>query len=175
MTIGRRKLSQRLHARPRGGRGPEDVLTRKGAALTTRPRAAVGSRPGESVESQECRRDRHFPGRVLIDEECPALETAQNWTRRDTIWTDGSQLGSGGVGAACAWRSPGGWTGRHYFLGSSKEDFDAGKYAIYRALLIFDQNQESSRQYTVFVNSMTAMVGFGPMHSARTSAFPKRR
>ena len=46
------RFSQRLFAQPVGGGGPEEILTREGAAVTTRLRAAVGTRRGETVEPQ---------------------------------------------------------------------------------------------------------------------------
>lgn len=44
-----------------------------------------------------------------------------------------------GVGAACTWRTPSGWTGQRYHLGINKGVFDVEVYAIYRALRILDQ------------------------------------
>ena len=79
-----------------------------------------------------------------------------SWRRGDTIWTDGSRLDNGKVGAACASRIPSGWTGRRYHLGTNKEVFGAEVYAIYRALSIMDQEQRSSHWYTVFVDSTVA-------------------
>ena len=78
-----------------------------------------------------------------MDSRQGALQTAGSWTRGDTIWTDGSRLNSGRAGAACAWRTPSGWTGRRFYLGSNKEVFGAEVYAIYQALRILDQRQES--------------------------------
>ena len=68
-------------------------------------------------------------------------------------------LRSGSVGAACAWRTPGGWTGRrfHLDLGNNKEVFDAEVYAIYQALSIMDQRQETSQRYTIFADSAAAI------------------
>ena len=50
-----------------------------------------------------------------------------------------------------------GWTGRHFHLGSNKDVFDAEAYAIYQALSIMDQRQESRRRYTPFVDSTSAI------------------
>ena len=61
------------------------------------------------------------------------------------------------VGAACAWRTPSGWTGRRFHLGSNKEAFDAEVYAIYQAPNTMDQRQESRRRYTLFVDSASAI------------------
>ena len=49
---------------------------------------------------------------------------------RDTIWTDGSRLDSGGVGAACAWRAREGWTGKRFHLGSNKETAKGRSHSV---------------------------------------------
>ena len=79
-----------------------------------------------------------------------------SWRRRDTIWTDGSRLGDGRVGAACAWRTPRGWTGRRFHLGINKEIFGAEVYAIYLALSIIDRERESGHRYIISVDSTFA-------------------
>ena len=48
---------------------------------------------------------RTFPGQIVVDTRKGALDTAGTW-RGGTIWTDGSGLDSGNVGAACTWRTP---------------------------------------------------------------------
>ena len=53
-------------------------------------------------------------------------------------------------------KSPGGWTGRRFHLGSNKEVFDAEVYAIYQALGTLDQRQEGGHRYTVFMDSTAA-------------------
>ena len=45
--------------------------------------------------------------------------------QRDTLWTDGSRSEGGEVGAVCIWVSPGGCTGRRFYLRTNKEVFDA--------------------------------------------------
>ena len=47
------RFAHRLYARPQGGGGPEEILTREGAAVTTRLQAAAGIRRGETVEPQQ--------------------------------------------------------------------------------------------------------------------------
>lgn len=79
------------------------------------------------------------------------------WTRVDTIWTDGSRLDNREMGAACVWRIPSGWAGHRFHLGLNKGDFDAEFYAIYQALSIMGQRQESRRWYTLFVDSASAI------------------
>ena len=77
----------------------------------------------------------------------------------NAIWANGLRLDNGKVGAACAWRTPSAnrWTGRRFHLGSNKEMFDAEVYAIYQALSIMDQRQESGRRYTLFVDPTSAI------------------
>ena len=84
---------QRLYARPRGGQGPEEILSRENAALTTRAAAAIG-RDG-TAETQEWSAARRFPGRIIADERAAALQTASEWSRPDTVWTGRRQGGSG--------------------------------------------------------------------------------
>ena len=92
---------------------------------------------------------RAFPESFTIDDKGPAKETAQNWRRAGTVWTDGSRLGSRALGAACAWQTEEGWTGKRFHLGTNKEVFDAEVYAIYQALRIFEERQQSGWKYTV--------------------------
>ena len=100
------------------------------------------------MEPQVLSEGRTFPGRYLIGDEGVALKRARNWSAGGTIWTDGSRLGNGRVGAACAWKAHEGWTGRRFNLGSSKETF-----STYQALRLFDARQETERKYTVFSDS----------------------
>ena len=65
------------------------------------------------------------------------------------------------MGAACVWGTPGGWTGRRYHLGSNKVVFDAEVFAIYRALGAIEERQERGRQYTIFVDSTSAITRVG--------------
>ena len=136
MLLNRRqaRFTQRLYARPQDGDGSEEILTGEPSALTTRLRVAVALRRGETVELQEWSASRRFPGRIVAEERAGALVTANEWRRRDTIWPDGSRLGSGEVGAACVWQSSSGWTGRRIHLGTNQEVFDAEVFAIYQAL-----------------------------------------
>ena len=116
--------------RPQGGGGPEEILKREEGVVVRRLRAPSGTKAGETVEPQVWEGGRTFPGGYTIDEEGPALETAQCWRARGIIWTDGSRLDSGAVGAACTWQSSEGWEGRRFHLGNNKEVFDAEVFAI---------------------------------------------
>ena len=95
------RFAQRLHARPRGGQGPEDILARKGSALTARIQAAAAIRREGTVEAQEWGSGCRFPGRIIIEERVAVLQTTNEWRRRDTVQTDGSRQDDGKAEAAC--------------------------------------------------------------------------
>ena len=78
---------------------------------------------------------------------------------RGTIWTDGSRLDRGDVGAAYVWKTPAGWTGYRFHPGTNKEVFDAKVHAMYRALHVPGERQESDRRYTISSDSTAAVGG----------------
>ena len=94
----------------------------------------------------------------MVETRRGALETAGAWRGSNTIWTNRLRLDNGNVGAACAWRTTEGWTGRRFHLGN-KEVFDAEIHAIHQALSIMGQRQETGRRYTVFADSTAAIGG----------------
>ena len=51
-----------------------------------------------------------------------------------------------------------GSTGRRFQLGTNKEVFDAEVFAIYQALRTIEQGNKRRRQYTVFVDSTSAIT-----------------
>ena len=130
---------------------------REEAAITVRLRAAASLRVGATVGPQGWGRRRTFPGQVIVNTRKGTLDTAAAWSRRDTVWTDGSRFEDGRVGAACVWRTSSGWDGRCFHLGGNKEVFDAETYAIAQALDILDRRQERGRRYTIFVGSTSAI------------------
>ena len=137
--------------------GLQEILNREGVTITRRFKAASGTKPGETVEPQVWSEGSLFPGRYFIDSEGPALETAQNWRTGGTIWTDGSRLGNGGVGAVRTWKTREGWTGKRFRLGNNKEVFDVEVFAIYQALRIFEARQDTGQKYTVFSDSQSSI------------------
>ena len=60
-------FARRLHARPRDGDGPEEILDRDRSALVTRLRAAAALRRTETVEPQVWGTGRLFPGQMVIE------------------------------------------------------------------------------------------------------------
>ena len=51
-----------------------------------------------------------------------------------------------------------GWTGRRFQLGKNKEAFDAEVFAVLQALRALEQRNERDREYTVFVDSTSAIA-----------------
>ena len=100
--------------------------------------------------------------------------------KKNSIWTDGSRLEDGSVGAAAVWweeegrpspwvgpvtgraYAPGwgeaGWAGRRYRLGKNKEVFDAELYALYRATKILEERGEQGQDYTILSDSTAALA-----------------
>lgn len=101
------------------------------------------------MEPQVWSKGRSFPGGISIKDKGPAAETAKLWRNRDTVWTGGSQLDNGEVGAACVWKAEEGWKGQRFHLGNNKEVFDAEVFAIYRALKIFEGLSGTGHCFTV--------------------------
>ena len=87
------------------------------------------------------------------------MEQAQEWSRPSTtIWTGGSRLDNGRVGAACAWQDQDGERmGRQFYLGDNKEVFDAEVYAIYQALKVFEERRQAGKKYTIFSDCQPAI------------------
>ena len=52
----------------------------------------------------------------------------------------------------------GGWTGRRFQLGKNKEVFDAEMFAVWQALGALEQKSEHGREYTIFVDSTSAIA-----------------
>jgi len=63
------------------------------------------------------------------------------------IWSDGSKIDTGGVGAGIVWKQGNSWRTKGYPLGDTKEVFDAELYGIKSALDIAN-SQLSSYPYS---------------------------
>ena len=114
---------------------------------------------GRWKEGEDMGLSRRFGGRFVVEKKEEALRTAKEWDQPDTVWTDGSRQEDGAVGAACAWRSrEGEWTGRRFQLGRNKEVFDAEVFAVWQALRALEQRNERDCEYTIFVDSTSAIV-----------------
>ena len=84
---------------PRGGQGPEEILERRSTLTSRLKEAARVERRGESAGKQEWEEGRRFGGQIVVKKE-EALKTAKEWNQPDTVWTGGSRLEDGAVGAA---------------------------------------------------------------------------
>ena len=77
----------------------------------------------------------HFPGRVEVQSTEEALEAARAICLQRAIWSDGSRLEDGGVGAGIAWQDSGGiWKTKGFSLGRGQEVFDAELLGAVQAL-----------------------------------------
>ena len=98
-----------------------------------------------------------FPGRVMVPGHDEAIEQAQKEQPGLVLWSDGSRLEDGRVGAGVAWTAtPGHWRTVEIPLGRSKEVFDAELQGVCRALELA-QAMGENRQVTVFVDSQAAI------------------
>ena len=87
-------FTRRLHARPKDGDGPEEILERRDSTLATRLRATAALRREETVEIQRWGAGRRFPGRIVTEKREGAIATAAEHRQGGAIWTDGSRLES---------------------------------------------------------------------------------
>ena len=153
------RFALRLMARPRGGGGQEEILEKKGSALAARVKERSGLKRRETGEEQRWNAMRAFQGKAHVDSKEDALALALEWTDRvGTVWTDGSRMENGQVGAAAVWWEEGRWRGTGTFLGTNKEVFDAEVYAILQAIRLLNARGECGRSYTIFSDSQAAVA-----------------
>ena len=79
--------------------GPEEVLERRDSALTTHHRATAPLRRHDTVEIQPWSVLGRFAGSIVMEKKEEAISTAKGHCRENTVWTDGSRLEGGRVGA----------------------------------------------------------------------------
>ena len=152
------RFALRLLARPRGGGGQEEIMEMRASALTARVRGVTGLKRSETCEVQVWDSLREFQGEVIVEQKEDALRVAQEWRDLErTVWTDGSRLEDGRVGAAWAWWQGGEWRGDGSFLGTNKEVFDAEVYALLGAIRLLSDRGETGADYTVFSDSQAAI------------------
>ena len=124
----------------------------------SRIRERAGLRRRETCEVQVWDTLREFQGEVFVDSKEDALRVAQEWADQErTVWTDGSRLDNGRVGAAWAWQHNGEWKEDGIFLGTNKEVFDAEVYAICEVVNLLDRREEKEQSYVVFSDSQAAI------------------
>ena len=148
------RFALRLLARLQGGGGQEEIMEKRNSALTARIRERAGLKRRETCEVQVWDTLREFQGEVIVDSKEEALRTAQEWADQErAVWTDGSRLDNGRVGAAWAWLQSGEWKEHGIFLGTNKEAFDAEVYAIGEAANLLDERGETGQSYVIFSDS----------------------
>ena len=88
--------------------------------------------------------------RVFVEKKEDALRTAREWPdHQGAVWTDGSRLENGAVGAAFAFREGDRWVRRGTYLGKNEEAFDAEVFAILQALNPLNSRDEQGQRYTI--------------------------
>ena len=70
----------------------------------------------------------------IAETEARNVYNSRNAALELAIWTDGSKLDTGGVGAGITWKRDNIWRQKGYSLGSTKEVFDAELHGIRNAL-----------------------------------------
>ena len=124
---------------------------------------------GETAEIQRWEEFRAMRAKVHVEKKEDALRTAREWTEEDqenTVWTDGSRLENGAVGAAVAFKKGGGWNKEGTYLGKNGEVFDAEVWAIGRALEVLNERNEEGKEYSLLRRSGSNQQG--PTRSDRT-------
>ena len=148
----------RLLSRPVGRGGQEEILEKRDSSLTARIKERCGIRRGETAEVQAWEEFKEMRARVIVEKKEETLKVAKGWTNQQrTIWTDGSRLEGGEVGAAIAFRENCTWTRKGTYLGKNKEVFDTEVYAICQALETLDSRNEMGQSYTIFSHSHAAI------------------
>ena len=95
---------------------------------------------------------------MIVERKEEALAAAKEWREHNTtVWTDGSRMENGAVGAAAVYKERDAWRGAGTYLGRNKEVFDAEVFAIHQALHIINDRDESNTEYTVFSDSQAAI------------------
>ena len=141
-----------------GGGGQEEILEKKESNLTARIKRRCGMSRGETAEVQTWEEFKEIRAGVIVQKKEDALMTARDWAdHQGTIWTDGSRIDSGAVGAAFASWEGSRWTRRGFYLGRNKEVFDTEDFAIHQALGHLNDRDERDQQYTVFSDSQAAI------------------
>jgi ribonuclease HI len=116
------------------------------------PTDPSGGFEGTKVPQQEA-----FAGQILIQSRDEALETANGFVDGLVLWTDGSRLDNGKIGAAVAWQDIfDSWHTRELPLGRGKEVFDAELSGACEALRLA-KSLQSTGPVTVFMDSQAAI------------------
>ena len=113
--------------------------------------------PAEGVEPIVKTRPEPYPGVIVISLTEQALEEAREPRLGLVLWSDGSRLEHGGVGAAAAWRQSSTWQTCKTSLGKSKEIFDAELWGVSDALKVALDIARNQEAVTIFLDSQAAI------------------
>ena len=117
--------------------------------------------PADGVEPVMNLRDEEFLGQLFIQEPTTAILEAQRDKSDLALWSDGSRLESGKVGAAVVWRDAPAdrWKSCKLALGKNKEVLDAELWGVSEALGVALRKTAPRKPYkvTVFSDSQTAI------------------
>ena len=103
----------RLLSRPVGGGEQEEIIEKRNSVFTARIKRECGIGRGETIEVQMWEEFRELGARVIVEGKEEALRTARKWSdHQGTIWTNGSRIESGAVGAGLTFRTERGWDRR---------------------------------------------------------------
>ena len=99
-----------------------------------------------------------FLGRIVVENTEEALKRARRIKGGLVLWSDGSRLENGGVGAGVAWKpTRSSWKAQEFPLGKGKEVFDAELLRACRALELSKTLDNNSR-VTVLLDSQAAIT-----------------
>lgn len=104
--------------------------------------------------------DASFEGQVIIESAKKALDKAKEEGEGLVLWTGGSKLDQGNVGAADCWKDKARdeWKSQTVFLGKNKEVLDAELWAILKALEVaLKILNEKDAPVTIFCDSQPAL------------------
>ena len=117
--------------------------------------------PADGVEPVERMEPDRFKGKIFIQAKKDALEEAKKYRPGLVMWTDGSKLNHGRVGAAVCWREKAidFWKEKSTYLGKNKEILDAELWAILSALDIAAKKTLNAKNapITIFCDSQKVL------------------
>ena len=167
------RFALRLLARPQGGGGQEEILLRN-SSLAARIKERCGLSRRETAELQGWEEFRQLKGTVVVNSKEEAFRVAEEWDDQfSTVWTDGSRLSGGEVGAAIAFWTGKGWVKRGTYLGQNKEVFNAEVFAILQGVKLLNERAEAGRHYTLFSDSQVAILRIRHDRSGPAQALAK--
>ncbi|KAA8892857.1 hypothetical protein FN846DRAFT_1008696 [Sphaerosporella brunnea] len=105
-----------------------------------------GERSFEDIEVTVPQKGERTRGTIIVEEKGVALHSATYVDESDAtmLWTDGSRVDGGHVGAAVAWYSKEAedYVGDRWYLGNNKEVFDAELFAVVQAIKIAAKREQ---------------------------------